>query len=142
MAGLVTKETDRSVDKFIQNIESASKQADSYQLLALIQEVTGLTPKVWGNDQVADFLIGFGNYRYQRKQGKEFYEWFHVGFAARKSKMTLYLNYDVSQEEELLQQLGRCKWGRGCLYLGSFKNLDMEVLRKLIEKCDIPDGNS
>ncbi|MCH2215943.1 MAG: hypothetical protein MK086_12305 [Flavobacteriales bacterium] len=62
MAGLVTKETNRIVDAFIEALESPSKKADSYEIVKLIEELTGLKPKVWGNEKVPDFPIGFGNY--------------------------------------------------------------------------------
>mgnify|MGYP001817274294 CR=1 FL=1 len=115
MAGLATKETDRSVTAFIDNIENKSKRADSRKILAILEEVTGKEPKVWGNEKVTDFLIGFGRYTYRRKGSKEDLEWFHVGFAPRKTKLTLYLSFDINAEENLLNDLGKCSWGKGCL---------------------------
>lgn len=134
MAGLVTKETNRSVQAFINNIESASKRADSQQLLSLMEEVSGNPPRVWGNAKVPDFLIGFGKYKYQRRGGKDEFEWFNLGFAPRKTKITVYLTLDLTAEEELLNALGKCKWGKGCLYINKLKDVDLEILRKLIEK--------
>lgn len=134
MAGLVTKETDRSVTDFINNIESPSKREDSRTLLSIFQEITGEEPKVWGNDKVPDFLIGFGKYNYKRKGGKEEFEWFKLGFAPRKTKLTVYLTQDITQEEDLLQKLGKCKWGKGCLYINKLADVDVEILKQLIEK--------
>ncbi len=130
MAGLVNRETDKSVDAFIESVDNASKQADSRQLLALMEEVTGHPPKVWGDN----FIIGFGKYTYTRKNQKEELEWFHVGFAPRKTKLTVYLTFDISQQEALLKSLGKCKWGKGCLYINKLTDIDMGVLRQLIEK--------
>ena len=45
MEGLVTKEKNKSVSKFISSIENQSKREDSKVLLELIQEVTGVKPK-------------------------------------------------------------------------------------------------
>ena len=134
MSGLVTKETNRSVKEFINNIGNNSKKEDSQKLLDLISEITQKEPKVWGNHQVPDFLIGFGKYQYTRKKGKEEFEWFNVGFAPRKTKLTIYLNFDISQETELLEKLGKCKWGRGCLYINKLEDVNIEALRELIEK--------
>lgn len=134
MAGLATKETNRSVKAFIDNIGNMSKMEDSQKLLSLIQEITNQEPKVWGNEKAPDFLIGFGKYKYHRKGGKEEFEWFNVGFAPRKTKLTLYLNFDISQEEELLDKLGKCKWGKGCLYINKLTDVNVETLKKLIEK--------
>lgn len=134
MAGLVTKETNRDVDAYIRTIENPSKQTDSRVLIQLIKEVTGYEPKIWGNEKVPDFLIGFGKYHYQRKNGNEKFEWFNVGFAPRKSKFTIYLTMDISQEADLTQQLGKCKWGKGCLYVNKLSDIKLDVLKKLIEK--------
>ena len=130
MAGLATKETNKSVAKFIESIESTSKREDSKILLALMEEISGFPPKVWGDN----FLIGFGKYKYKRKGGKEEFEWFHLGFAPRKTKLTVYLTFDISKEEELLKQLGKCKWGKGCLYINKLADIDLEILKNLIKK--------
>ena len=71
MAGLVTKETNRSVSDFIEKIENQSKKEDSKKLLSIIEEVTGFKPKIWGDN----FIIGFGKYTYKRKGKKEVFEW-------------------------------------------------------------------
>lgn len=134
MAGLQTQETNRSVDNFIENIDSASKRKDSQTLVKLMEEVTGQEAKVWGNEKAPDFLIGFGKYKYKRKSGKEEYEWFNVGFAPRKTKITLYLTFDIGKQEELIKNLGKCKHGKGCLYINKLVDVDLDVLKKLIEK--------
>lgn len=130
MAGLATQETDLSVDAFIDGIENASKQADSRILLEMMTKITGNEPKVWGDN----FLIGFGKYTYRRKGGKEDYEWFNVGFAPRKTKLTVYLTTDLEKQAPLLEKLGKCKHGRGCLYINKLADVDLEVLKTLIDK--------
>lgn len=67
---LVNTETDRSVPDFINAIANKRRQSDSRQLLELVKEITGKAPKIWGVS-----IIGFGKYKYQRKNGDEF-EWF------------------------------------------------------------------
>lgn len=134
MAGLATKQTNRSVDNFISQIDNSSKQEDAKTIIKLLSKVTGQTPKVWGNEKVPDFLIGFGNYTYTRKGSKEEFEWFNVGFAPRKTKLTIYLTFDINEEIELLKQLGKCKWGKGCLYINKIADIDLEVLETLVSK--------
>lgn len=133
MAGLVTTETDRSVDNFIAQVGNASKEADSQVILKMMEEATGIAPKVWGNEKVPDFIIGFGKYSYTRKGSKEEFEWFKLGFAARKTKLTLYLPVDLTQEP-LIDDLGKCKIGKGCLYINKMADVDQNVLKQLIEK--------
>ncbi|MCT4562122.1 MAG: DUF1801 domain-containing protein [Crocinitomicaceae bacterium] len=130
---LVTKETTRSVQDFIARLGNASKEADSLELIRLIKEISGEEPKIWGNEKVPDFLIGFGKYTYQRKGSSEALEWFHLGFAPRKTKLTIYLSFDMTKETTLLEKLGKCKWGKGCLYINKLSDIDLEVLRELLE---------
>jgi len=130
MAGLVTQVTDKNVDEFIDSIEKPSKREDSKVLKKLMEEATGEPAKIWGDN----FIIGFGNYRYRRKGKKEEYEWFNMGFAPRKTRLTLYLTMDISKEEELLSKLGKCKWGKGCLHINKLADVDLKVLKTLINK--------
>ena len=130
MAGLATKETNKSVADFIESIPSASKQEDSKILLSIMQDIAGEEPKVWGDN----FIIGFGKYTYTRKGSKEELEWFHLGFAPRKTKLTVYLTFDISKEEALLKKLGKCTWGKGCLHINKLADVDLEVLKQLIKK--------
>ncbi|NRA92902.1 MAG: DUF1801 domain-containing protein [Psychroserpens sp.] len=134
MAGLATKQTDRSVERFIESIDHTAKQDDSKVIVKLIEDITGHKPKVWGNVKVPDFIIGFGKYKYQRKGSKEEFEWFNVGFAPRKTKLTIYLTFDLNQELELLEALGKCKWGKGCLYINKLADINIDILKRLIEK--------
>ncbi len=133
MAGLVTQETNRSVQHFIDSLGSMSKKKDSLIIIDLMRKISGYEPKIWGNEKNPDFLIGFGKYSYSRKGSNQTYEWFNIGFAPRKSKLTIYLTYDVSKEEKLLKSLGKCTWGKGCLYIKQLADINLEILESLIE---------
>ena len=111
-------------------IENGQKREDSERLLKLFEEVTGEEAKVWGDN----FIIGFGKYTYTRKGSKEELEWFPVGFAPRKSNLTIYLTYDVSKQKETLYRLGKCRYGKGCLYINKLADVDLDVLGELIQK--------
>ncbi|MDT7832373.1 DUF1801 domain-containing protein [Flavobacteriaceae bacterium S356] len=132
--GLVTQETNKDVWAYINSIENISKREDAKTLVNMMQEITKCEPKIWGDH----FIIGFDKYSYKRKGGKEEFEWFRTGFAPRKTKLTLYLTMDIAQEQDLLDALGKCKHGRGCLYINKLADVDLIVLRKLIEKCYNP----
>ncbi len=94
-----------------------------------MKDTTGMEPKIWGDN----FIIGFGKYSYQRKGNKELFEWFNIGFAPRKNKITIYLTFDISKYESLTKKLGKCKWGKGCLYINKLDDVDLKVLKQLIE---------
>jgi len=127
---LVNIETNKSVKSFLSSIKDKSKREDSKKLVSLIQKVTGKKPKVWGNN----FIIGFGKYKYKRKNGKEEFEWFNVGFAPRKNSLTIHLSFDISKEKTLLKKLGKCKYGRGCMHIDSLDSVNLDALKKLISK--------
>lgn len=127
---LATTETNKSVKEYIDSIENESKRKDAKKLLKIFKEVTGKKPKIWGNN----FIIGFGKYKYTRKGGKDEYEWFNTGFAPRKSNITIYLTFYLEKEAALFKKLGKCKMGKGCLYINKLDDIDLEVLKKLIEK--------
>ena len=130
MKKLVNTETTKSVKEFIDSIENESKREDSKKLLKVFKEVTGKKPKIWGKN----YIIGFGKYKYTRKGSKDEYEWFNTGFAPRKANITIYVTFYLEKEKVLLKKLGKSKQGKGCLYINKLDDIDVEVLKKLIEK--------
>ncbi len=131
MKKLVNSETDRNVDEFIEAVSNKKRKEDAKVMLNLIREITGKEPKIWGTS-----IVGYGKYKYQRKNGDEF-EWFNVGFSPAKSHLTIYVMYDLEKENELLKELGPHRKGRGCLYIKRLEDISMEALRKIIEKSDM-----
>lgn len=129
MAGLLIQETNKSVDDFINSIENKSKQQDARILKGLMEKISGAPAKIWGDN----FIIAFGKYSYTRKGSKQEFEWFNLGFAPRKTKITLYFTTDLSQES-LISKLGKCKVGKGCLYINKLDDIDLKTLEKLIQK--------
>ena len=125
---LVNAQSDQSVNKFINSVENETRKADCKQVVELMSEITGEEPKIWGKS-----IIGFGKFRYKRKNGDEF-EWFRVGCSPAKAHMSIYLMYDLQQETEVLERLGPNKIGRGCLYIKKLEQVNLEVLREMIEK--------
>jgi hypothetical protein len=59
MSSNKTKETDSSVENFINTVDKEQKRKDSWNLIALMTKITGAEPKMWGKS-----LIGFGQYYY------------------------------------------------------------------------------
>ena len=126
---LVNAETSSSVTDFIDAVDNEQRRADSKQLLDIMKKITKQEPKIWGRN-----IVGFGKYSYQRKNGDEF-EWFNVGFSPAKAHMSVYFMFDLTQEE-LLEELGPHKKGKGCLYIKKLEDIDLNVLKKMIKKSD------
>ena len=127
MAELKTKLSDASVEVFLDGIADEAKRHDSYAILAMMQEVTGVEAKMWG-----DSIVGFGSYHYKYASGREA-DWPLVGFSPRKQNLTLYIMSGFEQYDELLQRLGKHSTGKACLYIKRLADVDLAVLRELVK---------
>ncbi|MET3925213.1 DUF1801 domain-containing protein [Devosia sp. 2618] len=119
------------VDAFLAQLPDAAKREDSYRLIALLQEVSGEPPVLWGAG------IGFGQYHYKYASGHEG-DAALIGFAPRKAEFSIYLMGTYSPEEiarrdGLLGKLGKHRMGKACLYVKRLSDIDMAVLRELAE---------
>lgn len=122
-----TKPTEASVEAFIEAFaDSPQKRVDSFELLRLMKQWTGLEPKMWGPS-----IIGFGIYHYRSPSGHEG-DMPLIGFSPRKAALTLYVNIPYStHQDDLLQRLGKYKTGKGCIYVKRLSDLDLTVLEAL-----------
>ncbi len=126
MAENKTKPTTKSVPDFLNSIEDPDKKKDCQALSALMEEITGSKPKMWG-----DSIIGFGDYHYKYASGREG-DWFLVGFSPRKQNLTLYIMGYLEFFTDILEGLGKYKHGKGCLYVKKLEDIDTDVLKTLI----------
>lgn len=127
MAEPKTRETDADVGAYIDGIENDTQRADARALAAMMAEITGEPPRMWGAS-----MVGFGRYRYRYASGREG-EWFRVGFAPRKRDLTLYIMAGFGDYEALLARLGKHKTGKSCLYIKRLSDVDPAALRALVE---------
>ncbi|WP_433284674.1 DUF1801 domain-containing protein [Micromonospora sp. CA-244673] len=125
----VTVPTDASVDDFLAAVPDDRRRADAERLCALLREVTGEPPVMWGPS-----IVGFGTYRYTYAGGRTG-DWPLVGFSPRKQQLVVYL---VGGYEErypsVLARLGPHKTGKGCLYLKRLDDVDESALRELVDR--------
>ena len=125
-AELKTKETNASVENFLNGIADEQKRSDSFAVLDLMKRLSDEEPKVWGTG-----LIGFGNTVIKYASGREL-DWMLIGFSPRKANLTLYLMDGIARHQELLEKLGKYKTGVGCLYIKKLADIDLKVLEKLV----------
>lgn len=123
-----TKPTDASADDVIAAVADERRRTDAQEALALMREVTGAEPLVWGPS-----MIGFGIQPYTTADGKE-REWFIMGLAPRKAALTLYGLTFYGSNEDLLDRLGKHTIGKGCVYVKRLSDVDAGVLRELVER--------
>ena len=126
MADVKTRPTGEDVKQFLNTISDEQKRLDSFTLMELMSQITGLEPRLW-----ASSMVGFGEYHYKYASGHEG-DSFIIGFAPRKQNLTLYVLSDFEQQNQLLEKLGKYKTGKGCLYLNRLKDIDLPTLKALI----------
>ena len=125
-AKLKTTVNDGDVLAFLEAVEDTKRQEDSLVVLELMKEITGREPKMWGSS-----IVGFDQYHYKYDSGREG-DFFKVGFSPRKQSLTLYIMPGFERYDALMEQLGKYKTGKSCLYIKKLEDVDMEVLRQLI----------
>jgi hypothetical protein len=128
MAELKTKETSQSVDKFLNGIQDLDQKEDSKVIVSMMEKATGAKAKMWG-----PAIIGFGNKHLVYESGREL-DWFIMGFSPRKTNLTFYFMSGLSDKNTLLEKLGKYKLGKGCLYVKRLAEIDVKILKKMIDK--------
>jgi len=126
MYELKTKVNDQPVEAFLNQVDDPKKKEDSFIILDLMAEVTGMPPRMWG-----DSLVGFGKYKYKYASGHQG-EYFLTGFSPRKQNLTLYIMSGFDEYDNLMAKLGKYKIGKSCLYIKNLEDVDIKVLKKII----------
>ena len=123
-----TKPTGQDVAAFLDAIPDEQRRRDSQALAALLRDVTGAEPRMWGEN-----IVGFGERHYTYASGREG-DTFVAGFSPRKQNLTIYLSYGYEQHADLLQRIGKHSGGKACLYLKRLDGVDMDALRELVAR--------
>jgi len=126
MAELKTKENQASVDAFLDTVADEKTRKDCYTLIKAMSSVTKAKPMMWGGS-----IIGFGTYHYKYASGHEG-DMCQVGFSPRKGKISLYLSCGLGRSPEIMARLGKHKAGKGCIYIKSTDDIDLDVLKELM----------
>lgn len=126
MAKNKTTETKISVTDFINSyVDNAEKKADSFRLIELMSEWAGFKPKMWGPT-----IIGFGSYHYKYASGHEGDSPL-IGFSPRKAEFSFYVFSPTEENKHLLNNLGKYKIGKACIYVKKLSDINIVALEKL-----------
>ncbi|MDO9074511.1 MAG: DUF1801 domain-containing protein [Rubrivivax sp.] len=115
------------VASFLATVADPARRADCETLVSLMEAATGERGQMWGGA-----LVGFGLFRYHYASGQGG-DWPVVAFSPRKTDLSVYIMPGFERHADLLQRLGRHKTGKSCLYLKRLADVDIDVLRQLIE---------
>jgi hypothetical protein len=127
MAEIKTKQTAASVWDFINTVKDEQKRTDSLVILEMMKNATGEEPKMWGSA-----IIGFGNIKYKNPGTGREIDWMRIGFSPRKASLSLYLT-GLKEHAAALKKLGKHKTGVGCLYINKLADINLNVLKGIIE---------
>jgi len=126
MAVTKTKETKIDVTEFINSyVESDLKKEDSFQLIKLMSDWSGFKPKMWGTT-----IIGFGSYHYKYASGHEG-DMPLIAFSPRKAAFSLYVFSPTEENKHLLDDFGKFKIGKACIYIKRLSDINSAVLEKM-----------
>ena len=123
-----TKPTSDNVVEFINNVKDEQKRKDSFILLEMMKKASGEEPVLWSNS-----IIGFGNKRYKSPTSGREVDWLLIGFSPRKANLSLYISVGIQEHAAALKKLGKHKTGAGCLYINKLEDIDLKVLKGMIE---------
>ncbi len=118
--------TGTDVAGLIARSSPAMRRRDAETLTALMQEISGREPVTWGT------IIGFGSCHYVYPTGTEG-DMPLLAFAPRKTATTIYLESTEEYAAELAD-LGPHTTGVGCLYIKDLEQIDLDVLRGILER--------
>ncbi len=128
MAEIKTKPTADSVTDFINKIKDEEKRQDSFTILEMMKKATGEEPKMWGSS-----LVGFGFLKLKSPATGREVDWFKTGFSPRKANLSLYICGGFKPHATALKKLGKHKTGVGCLYINKLQDIDLKILKGMIE---------
>ena len=123
-----TKPTSASVEDFINSVADEQKRKDSFVLLEMMKKATGEEPILWSSA-----IIGFGIKRYKSPATGREVDWLLIGFSPRKANLSLYISVGIKEHAAALEKLGKHKTGVGCLYINRLEDIDLKVLKEIID---------
>jgi len=127
--GPAMRRTGAPVADFLAQVPDEQRREDARRLCALMAEVTGEQPVMWGTS-----IIGFGTYHYRYPSGHEG-DSALASFSPRSQHLAIYLIGDFAQRHQsVLARLGPHKTGKGCLYIKRLDQVDQDALRELIDR--------
>ena len=127
--GPAMRRTGISVAEFLAQVPDGQRRGDAYRLCALMQEITGEPPAMWGTS-----IVGFGSYHYRYASGREG-DSALASFSPRGQHLAIYLVGEFTdRHRSALARLGPHKTGKGCLYVKRLDDVDSDALRELIDR--------
>lgn len=128
MSDLKTKKNSADVSAFLNKIGDEEKRLDCFQLLGMFSFITGKKPMMWGTS-----MVGFGEYHYKYASGRTG-DWLMTGYSPRAANITIYIMLGFDNYKTLMENLGKYKISKSCLYIKKLDDIHLPTLRDIIRK--------
>ncbi len=129
MAKNKTSYNEVNVTDFVNSyVDNDQKKTDTFHLIDLFKKWTGFEPQMYGPS-----IIGFGNYDYKYASGHEGSAPI-VAFSPRKPALTLYVYSPTEKSKLIIENLGKYKMTKGCIYVKKLSDIDLSVLEVLCQE--------
>lgn len=126
ISGMKTQRTGMSIETFLDSV-SDKRRDESHVLIKMMQSISGEKPYMWGPS-----IIAFGTTHYKYDSGHEG-DMPLLAFSPRKASLTVYFE-GFDQYGDLLAKLGKHKLSKACLYINKLDDIEVDVLRTMLEK--------
>ncbi len=121
-----TAETEIKPIDFINSfVEKDQKKEEAILLMDYMSKWSGFKPKMWGPS-----IIGFGSYHYKYASGHEG-DAPLIGFSPRKAAFSLYVHSPTESNKILLEDLGKHKISKACIYVNKLSDINLQALEKI-----------
>ena len=122
-----TTYTEENVLAFINMLDNPQKKEDSLRLIELMEAATGEKAQMFGPS-----IIGFGQYHYQYASGHKGNAPL-LGFSPRKAAISLYVYTGAEEHKHLLENLGKFKVAKACIYIKKLSDINEKELITLMK---------
>lgn len=122
----VMRATTVDVDEFLGTVPDRRRD-EARILIAMMREISGEEPTLWGPS-----IIGFGSQHYRYDTGREG-DAPLLAFSPRKAQLTIYFGEGFERYAAELADLGKHKTSVTCLYASKLVDLDLDVLRTMLQ---------
>lgn len=122
-----TTYTEENVLAFINMLDNPQKKEDSLRLIELMEAATGEKAQMFGSS-----IIGFGQYHYQYASGHKGNAPL-LGFSPRKAAISLYVYTGAEEHKHLLENLGKFKVAKACIYIKKLSDINEKALITLMK---------
>lgn len=127
MINFDTHPTDGDPRQLIDSIDHVRRHLDSMTLLEMMQKLSGEEAVLWSGK-----VIGFGQYRYRYKTGREGY-WPIISFTPSLQSLSINVMGGLASYTTLIKKIGKVKCTETALILYKLSDIDRRALEAFLQ---------